>query len=76
MVASKSALVAFIFTAMATAWMISAAAGGWIIEETRGYEAVMFTTMGLYLVAASLFWWFFRGRVVGEAAAGSSPAAA
>jgi len=46
-------------------WMISAAAGGWIIETTRGYAAVMCATMGLYLVAAALFWWFFRGRTVG-----------
>ena len=47
-------------------WMVSAVAGGWIIEKTEGYEAVMFSTMALYLAAAALFWSFFRGRVVGE----------
>ncbi len=45
-------------------WMVSAAAGGWIIRH-HGYGPVMFTTMALYLAAAGLFWAFFRGRVVG-----------
>ena len=45
-------------------WMISSAWGGWIIER-RGYAPAMFATMGLYFLAAALFWTFFRGRVVG-----------
>ena len=53
-------------------WMISAYAGGAIIEETGSYAPVMYVTMALYLVAAALFWSFFRGRTVGEKA----PAAA
>ncbi len=46
-----------------SAWMVSTVAGGWIIER-HGYAPGMFVTMGLYLLAASLFWTFFRGRVV------------
>jgi predicted MFS family arabinose efflux permease len=49
-------------------WMVTAAAGGWIIRETGGYAASMFATMGFYLAAAGLFWWWFRGRTVGAGA--------
>jgi len=45
-------------------WMISTAWGGRLIEE-HGYAPGMFATMGLYFLAAALFWTFFRGRVVG-----------
>ncbi len=45
-------------------WMISSAWGGWLIER-HGFAPGMFATMGLYFVAAALFWIFFRGRVVG-----------
>ena len=41
------------------AWMMSTQAGGLLIEE-RGYALPMFITMGLYLVAAVLFFRFFR----------------
>jgi predicted MFS family arabinose efflux permease len=43
-------------------WMVTAAVGGWIIKETGGYAASMFATIGLYLSAAGLFWWWFRGK--------------
>jgi MFS family permease len=49
-------------------WMISTAWGGWLIER-HGYAPGMFATMGLYFLAAVLFWGFFRGRIVGRAAA-------
>jgi predicted MFS family arabinose efflux permease len=45
------------------AWMITTSLGGWLIER-HGYAINMYLTMGLYLAAASLFWTFFRGRVV------------
>ena len=45
------------------AWMITTSLGGWLIER-RGYAMNMFLTMGLYLLAASLFWTFFSGRRV------------
>ncbi|HEU4395231.1 MAG TPA: MFS transporter [Planctomycetota bacterium] len=54
-------------------WMLSAVVGGRIIERTEGYEAVMFTTMGLYLAAAAFFWSFFRGRTVGESVRAVEP---
>ena len=44
-------------------WMVTTPFGGWLIER-HGYAPNMFMTMGLYLAAASLFWIFFRGRVV------------
>jgi MFS family permease len=43
--------------------MVSTPLGGWLIER-QGYEANMFVTIGFYLVAASLFWGFFRQLVV------------
>ena len=55
------------------AWMVTTPLGGWLIER-HGYAANMFLTMGFYLGAASLFWTFFRGRVV--AAQTSAPLAA
>jgi len=43
-------------------WMLSTAAGGWIIEG-HGYRPVMFATMGCYLAASVTFWrWFGGGR--------------
>jgi predicted MFS family arabinose efflux permease len=47
------------------AWMITTLLGGWLIER-RGYAINMYLTMGLYLVAASLFWSFFRGHIVAK----------
>jgi MFS family permease len=45
-----------------SAWMVSSVVGGWLIEH-HGYAPGMYATMGLYLVAAALFWSFFgRGR--------------
>ena len=44
-------------------WMVTTPLGGWLIER-HGYNANMFLTIGFYLGAASLFWSFFRGRVV------------
>jgi predicted MFS family arabinose efflux permease len=45
------------------AWMVTTPVGGWLIER-QGYAANMFLTIAFYLTAASLFWTFFRGRVV------------
>jgi len=42
-------------------WMVTTPLGGWLIER-HGYAPNMFTTMGLYVVAASLFLAFFRRR--------------
>jgi MFS family permease len=49
------------------AWMVTAPLGGWLIER-RGYGPNMFLTIGFYLSAATTFWIFFRGRVVGKTA--------
>jgi predicted MFS family arabinose efflux permease len=51
------------------AWMMTTLLGGWLIEGS-GYVINMYLTMGLYLAAASLFWSFFRGRVVAKQAPG------
>ena len=45
------------------AWMITTSLGGWLIER-HGYSMNMYLTMGFYLAAASLFWSFFRDRLV------------
>ena len=55
------------------AWMLTTALGGWLIEK-QGYAANMFVTIAFYLAAASLFWTFFRGRVISPKA--PMPAAA
>lgn len=44
-------------------WMVMTPIGGWLIER-HGFVPNMIGTMGLYLVASTLFWIFFRGRVV------------
>jgi predicted MFS family arabinose efflux permease len=46
-------------------WMITALIGGWLIER-HGFTPNMAATMGLYLVAATLFWLFFRHVRIGE----------
>jgi predicted MFS family arabinose efflux permease len=45
------------------AWMVTTVIGGWLIQQ-HGYSINMFLTIGCYLAAATLFWIFFRGRVV------------
>jgi MFS family permease len=45
-------------------WMVTTPLGGWLIER-HGFTPNMIATMGLYLVASTLFWTFFRGTVVG-----------
>ncbi len=44
-------------------WMVTTAVGGWLIQE-HGFAPNMILTMGLYLVASTLFWRFFRARDV------------
>ena len=39
--------------------MVSSVAGGWLIEH-HGFAPGMYATIGLYLVAAGMFWRFFR----------------
>jgi MFS family permease len=58
-----------------SSWMVSTATGGLLIQ-VHGFAPGMYVTMGLYLLAAALFWTFFRGRVVPSgAAAPASPVA-
>jgi predicted MFS family arabinose efflux permease len=55
-----------------SAWMVSSASGGLLIQE-YGHAPGMYATMGFYLLAAALFWTFFRGRVVGTGTAAAAP---
>lgn len=45
------------------AWMVMTPLGGWLIER-HGFAPNMYVTIGLYLAGATLFWAFFRGRLV------------
>ena len=47
-------------------WMVTTPIGGWLIES-HGFAPNMVSTMGLYLIASSLFWIFFRNRAAGSA---------
>lgn len=42
-------------------WMLATAAGGWIIRD-HGYAPAMVATAGCYVLAAALFWAWFRER--------------
>lgn len=42
-------------------WMVSTQAGGWLIQRS-GYALPMTITIGLYALAAMMFFAFFRGR--------------
>ncbi|HWN83248.1 MAG TPA: MFS transporter, partial [Candidatus Udaeobacter sp.] len=54
------------------AWMASTQAGGSLIQA-RGYALPMFITMGLYALAAALFYGFFRHAHLRPASAPLEP---
>ncbi len=53
-------------------WMCMTPLGGWLIER-HGFKPNMIGTMGFYLLAAALFWRFFRGWTIEERGRGTSP---
>jgi hypothetical protein len=52
-------------------WMCMTPFGGWLIER-QGFTPNMIGTMGLYLIAAGVFWYFFHGWRIGKASTDST----